>query len=82
MNVKPRSKFILVSVAVAVALALTGGLLLKTVQAGGWSGPGPMQMAPHGFGTHIKGPPGLGLRICLESWSVTCGQTATSSSTS
>ncbi len=55
MNVKPRSKFILVSVAVAVALALTGGLLLKTVQAGGWSGPGPMQMAPHGFGTHIKG---------------------------
>ncbi len=50
---KSRSKLIFVSVAVAVALALSGGLLLKTVQAGGWSGP--MQMAPHGLGTHIKG---------------------------
>ncbi len=52
---KSRSKFILVSVAVAIALALTGGLLLKSVQAGGWAGPSPMHMSPHGMGTHVKG---------------------------
>lgn len=47
---KPRSKLVVLSMVLAVALAVGGGLLLKNVQAGGPQGP--VQMAPHDMGSH------------------------------
>lgn len=50
---KPRSKLIILSVVLAAVLAVTGGLLLKNVQAG--APHGPVQMAPHGMGSDWMG---------------------------